>query len=491
MYNEIHKGGRNMKDFYLVNTFFNIVYHNENAVIHDITSTYQYTQKFREWLKQHHIECPILDHIHQDNFTKFCKEIFMAEENSHIYNAFLKDMNHISDQFQDKTFVFYIPGLHGQKIQDVPLQRYDNVYLLGLSQPFLEDGLSFYDPFPAFFCAMNHADLWPGVLIFNNKQQIFTSIQNEVEWNELIRHIENHDNLFDIYNDYQDDSYYIHLSDLHLGTNRKHKGVVQLYCTLDQIVPYLKSHEQLKILITGDIMDSPNRKNMYIANDFMNNLKKIYKADVTFILGNHDVIVHGFNFARRQKSKVVAYLLGENIKVLEKEKMIFIKMDTTSAGNLARGMVGKRQLDEIDDELMAIENLEDYTMLIMLHHHVYPISKADFIKTKWHERTFIHRIMEKSKVLVDAAAVIDWIEKRNIHYILHGHKHLPFFRKENNQYYISAGSATGGLKESQSRYISFNVMKYNLKEKAMKTCMIVYSDKSRMERQRVEVYLFH
>ena len=104
-------------------------------------------------------------------------------------------------------------------------------------------------------------------------------------------------------------------------------------------------------------MDSPNRKNMYIANDFMNNLKKIYKADVTFILGNHDVIVHGFNFARRQKSKVVAYLLGENIKVLEKEKMIFIKMDTTSAGNLARGMVGKRQLDEIDDELMAIENL--------------------------------------------------------------------------------------------------------------------------------------
>ena len=63
---------------------------------------------------------------------------------------------------------------------------------------------------------------------------------------------------------------------------------------------------------------------MYLANDFMNSLKKRYKANVTFILGNHDVIVHGFNMARNQKSKVIAYLLGENIKVLEKEKMILI-----------------------------------------------------------------------------------------------------------------------------------------------------------------------
>ena len=66
-------------------------------------------------------------------------------------------------------------------------------------------------------------------------------------------------------------------------------------------------------------MESPNRKNMYLANDFMNSLKKKYKANVTFILGNHDVIVHGFNMARNQKSKVIAYLLGENIKVIENE----------------------------------------------------------------------------------------------------------------------------------------------------------------------------
>ena len=35
-------------------------------------------------------------------------------------------------------------------------------------------------------------------------------------------------------------------------------------------------------------------------------------------------------------------------------------MDTTSEGNLARGKVGHRQLNEIDDELEAIDHLEDY-----------------------------------------------------------------------------------------------------------------------------------
>ena len=70
-------------------------------------------------------------------------------------------------------------------------------------------------------------------------------------------------------------------------------------------------------------------------------------------------------------------------------------MDTTSEGNLARGKVGKRQLDEIDDELSAIDHLEEYTLLVMLHHHVYPINKAEFIKTKWHEKNIYQSYYRK------------------------------------------------------------------------------------------------
>ena len=52
---------------------------------------------------------------------------------------------------------------------------------------------------------------------------------------------------------------------------------MQLYNSLDYIVPLLKSKEKLKVLITGDLMESPNRKNMYLANDFMNRIKNNIK----------------------------------------------------------------------------------------------------------------------------------------------------------------------------------------------------------------------
>ncbi len=479
-----------MKDIDFINTFFNIIYQNESAYMRDLMSSYEYTKQFCQWLRNRSIPCFLLDQLTEEDFQLFSKRT-KAEDIDHILHIpFSTMLKELSMQYHDATHILYLPGFLEDSCLDINEKQYKDIYIYSVKEAFQRKDLSFFDPFPAFFCAMNHADLWPGVLIFNQDNQVFTPIHHKQDWETLLKHIDLGDDLFDTYNDYQNDSYFIQLSDLHLGKNKRQRGLIQLYNSLDAIVPLLHSHEQLKILITGDLMESPNRKNMYLANDFMNNLKKRYKANVTFILGNHDVIVHGFNMARNQKSKVIAYLLGESIKVLEKEKLILIKMDTTSEGNLARGKVGQRQLNEIDDELEAIDHIEDYTMILMLHHHVYPISKAQFIKTKWHEKTFINRIVETSKVLADAPLLIDWIKQRHIQYIFHGHKHLPFFRNQQERYYIGAGSATGGLKESQSRYISYNVVKYNTLEKKMKTCMIFYDDKAKAERQRVEVYLF-
>ncbi|MFR7590576.1 MAG: metallophosphoesterase family protein [Longibaculum sp.] len=479
-----------MRDIDFINTFFNIVYLNEPAYMRDLTSSYEYMKQFYLWLENRNIDCDVLSHITPDDFVMLSERMTANDVDHILHVPFSMEMIRLSVQFKDATHILYVPGFDEETIMDIPYTKYENIYFYAIHDVFHRSDLSFFDPFPAFFCAMNHADLWPGVLIFNQNQRVFTSLSSKKELESLKQHIFNKDNLFEVYNQYHEDSYFLQLSDLHLGQNKRQKALSQLYNSLDFIVPLLRSDFQLKVLITGDLMESPNRRNMYMANDFMNNLKKRYKANVTFILGNHDVIVHGFNMARNQKSKVIAYLLGENIKVLEKEKIILIKIDTTSEGNLARGKVGLRQLMEIDDELEAIDHLEDYMIVAMLHHHVYPISKAQFIKTKWHEKTFINRIVETSKVLVDAPMLIEWLKKRNIHYIFHGHKHLPFFRVEDEQYYIGGGSSTGGLKESQSRYISYNVVKYNIHDKKMKTCMIFYDDKAKAERQRVEVYLF-
>lgn len=480
-----------MKDIDYINTFFNMIYHNEQAYMRDIVSSFDYIQGYCEWLLSRNIECDVFRSIMETDTHLFQARMKASDVNHLLHIPFTEEVKRISDAFINKTHIVLIPGFNEESVFQIDKLESHGYCVYNIRDYFQLSDLSFYDPFDAFFHAMNHADAWHGALVFNEQERIFIPIHSDGDLRALRQYIEWGYDLFQIYDVYEDDSYFVHISDTHFGgKNKTEQGLERLYSSLDHIVPLLKSNHPLKFLITGDLMELPNRKNMYTAHDFMIKLKKNYKADVTFILGNHDVIVHGFNFGRMQKSKVIAYLLGENIKVIEDEKIILIKMDTTSEGNLARGKVGQRQLDEIDEELSVIDHIEDYTLIVMLHHHVYPITKAQFIKTKWHEKTFINNIVETSKVLVDAPLLIQWLKKYHIQYVVHGHKHLPFFRKEDGIYYIGAGSATGGLKESKSRYISYNLLKYNLRQKKMTTCMIFYDDKAKAERQRVEVYLF-
>ena len=152
-------------------------------------------------------------------------------------------------------------------------------------------------------------------------------------------------------------------------------------------------------------------------------------------------------------------------------------------------MITRRQLDQIDSELAGIENLEDYTIVVLLHHHVFKVSKSDFLKIQWREKSIFGSIMDKSKALVDANMFATWLQQRHIKYVLHGHKHVPYFMNKYGTYYISAGSATGGLKESESHYYSYNVLRYDYMDKKMKTCLIFYDDNKKAERKRVEVYI--
>ena len=52
-------------------------------------------------------------------------------------------------------------------------------------------------------------------------------------------------------------------------------------------------------------------------------------------------------------------------------------------------MVGQRLLQEIEDELLSINHLEDYTLIAMMHHHLMPLRKDDFLKIKWKEKKYL------------------------------------------------------------------------------------------------------
>lgn len=287
-----------------------------------------------------------------------------------------------------------------------------------------------------------------------------------------------------------DMAYIIHLSDLHFGEKEKLENLNILFECLEEQLACLKSPYSIKIVITGDLMNSPRRKNMYTANDFMNILKKGYGADVDFVLGNHDVVVSGVNMFRMQKSKVVAYLLGESIRKLDDINVLFIKMNSSLHGNFARGMIGQRQLLEIDDELSSVTDLDNYTPMVLMHHHPVPVEKADFLKKRWTEKSIVGKMVEKSKALVDSKELISWLKKRNVHYVLHGHKHIPALNQIDDIYMIGAGSSTGVVRDDMDAYLSYNLLQYDVRKKKLVSCTLFYEDVTRIQPKHIYTRVF-
>ena len=485
-----------MNQYDMINAYLLYLYNPNPIVLQRMIINYDVFVLLIQWF-QNNVTSPFVKELTEDKYAMYQK-IYQSKPETLVEIAEIQALLQYKQQQYAKYHVLFIAG--SDTDNEVNLSFIDKQYVTryqGEKTQVLycdtildKEDYSFYGAHNHFLKALYQVEQWPGILIMKDEQSIFYPISALSEVEALFEKIET-GNVFMKEEVHSKNSYFIQLSDLHLGTKNRVRGKKVLEDNLEKLYDSLPDATNVHFLITGDLMNSPNRKNMYEASSFMNMLKRKYNSTVTFILGNHDVIVHGMNFLNRQKAKIVAYLLGENIRVLEQEKIIIIKMNSMVEGNLARGKVGKIQLQEIDDELASIKNIEEYTLIAILHHHVVAISKDDFLKTKWHENIFVGKIIESSKALVDAKEVNAWLQARQVKYVLHGHKHIPFFTKEKSMYIIAGGSSCGGgAKESKSRYLSYNVLKYNQQEMKMKYCFVFYIDITKQERQRIKVHFF-
>lgn len=484
-----------MNQIDLINIYYNFIFNYNTISFNRAYEDYETMKALKIYLKNHHVDLGFFNQIDEGNCSLFLRAKSLENIDYVLKTNYKKEHEDYFLKEKEKYQVLFLPGFDGGISQlfvnDDFINQYQNekCRIFHFSHFLSEDDLSIYGPFYLFLNALYQIDNWPGIFVFRKNQWNFLPIDKKEDVDRVFLKIAE-DSVFNYTVFNENDDYFIQLSDLHLGTKRTNNDMLVLNESLDELYATLHTNHQLKFLITGDLMNSPNRKNMYRASSFMNRLKKNYHGDVTFILGNHDVIVHGLNIFKQQKAKVVAYLLGENIKVFEKEKIVIIKIDTTSEGNLARGRVGKRRMDEIEEELSSIGDLDQYTLIAMMHHHLLPIKKDDFLKTKWNEKVFMGKIMETSKALVDADDVIQWLDKQNVSYVFHGHKHIPYVTKYKNMYVIGGGSSCGGgAKESRSRYLSYNVLKYDHYTNQFKYCFVFYDDLTKLERHRVKVHL--
>ena len=479
-----------MNSYDIVNMYYQLIFNGGSLSFRRVFENYENVEQLREWLNQYHIRPSFISYVFKENYDILLRAKSFERYDTAFKTQYQKDYDHYVEQEKKKYQVLFL-SKDKPFSQYIHIEDFQNDHIRAfVIDDIVEEDLSLYGPYTHFFNALYQIDKWPGVLVFKDDQSIFVSLNNQQQIDEVFKRIEDH-TIFDNVPEYQDETYFIQLSDLHLGSKQTDLGSYVLNESLDELYHGLPQDNQLKFLITGDLMNSPNRKNMYSASSFMNRLKSQYHSDVTFVLGNHDMIVHGLNIFKRQKTKVVAYLLGENIKVLPDVKVIIIKIDSTSQGNLARGKVGNRLLMEIEEELHSIRNLQDYTLVVMMHHHILPLRKDEFLKTKWNEKLFMGKIADSTKALVDADEVLKWINKHHIRYIFHGHKHVPCIVKKDDTYIMAGGSSCGGeTKENKSRYLSYNLLKYDTKDRQFKYCFIFYDDITKQERHRVKVSLF-
>lgn len=487
-----------MNEYDLINAYLNLIFDDSVTYFSRILDEYRGLCQLRKWMRKRGINLKAIEYINYDMFLAFSKAKSIEQIIERIAPDHLAELNEYIAVERNKYQIVVLSSFDYSE----PINAYltsnqivedlsdENISVLNCQNLTKKEELSFYGPFKHFIKALYQIDRWPGFLVFKGDECTFVPIYTTQDIQEVMFKIK-HNTIFSIHYLSPYDSFFVQLSDLHLGTKKKNIGRHALEESLDQTVKMLRSYYPLKFLITGDLMNSPNRKNMYEVSDFMKVLKNRYHGDVSFILGNHDVIVNGFNIFKRQKSKVIAFLLNESIKVFEDEKIILIKIDSTVEGNLARGKVGMKQLHDIDEELAEIENLNDYTLVAMLHHHLFPITRDEFLKQKWREKIFVGKIMDSSKALVDSRELVEWLRQHQIQYVLHGHKHLPFFSSQEGMYVIAAGSSCGsGAKESKSRYLSYNVLKYDHRHKRFKYCFIIYDDMTLQDRQRIIINIF-
>ncbi len=422
--------------------------------------------------------------------------IFRPEEHNTIL-SFLQRLSHLFNNCQTKSIL--IPGfehndLNYELINPELLNRLIKIHpgssslILQIEEIMGEKDAKLLNVFPNFDISLYNIDKWPGVFIWKGPQSIFIPI-NSVDTLISIYHTIKYEKtpLPQLREQFLNNeiekperyTYLFHLSDLHFGNRRSNKMRPRLIEILKEQQTKLNVSSKSIPIITGDIQDTPRRKNEQIFADFTEELIDIGFEDPIYVLGNHDYHEKGiFRFLLNQKDSIKALLTPSKIKLINKLSLGVILFDSNCGGDLAQGQIGNKQLAKITKEMNKIRREQNPTFIGILHHHPLTIDNPDWYRPNWYEKFLGLSNFERTMKLIDAEAFLSWISQNNINLVLHGHKHIPHIDKSNGSFIVGAGSSTGHVRtvDNNKTYLSFNLIKYdNILHKPL-YCIIIAED---------------
>lgn len=310
--------------------------------------------------------------------------------------------------------------------------------LVLLPDPSSDSPLDFVRPFPGATDICRFPERWPGILLWNRfgnslflpVQTARASLQNAAFLRRFKESPFSPKALREVERGYVSPESagrqvrILHLSDLHFGT--KYAASSQDYL-LSVIKDELRSRFD-RVVITGDLFDSPWKKKWRAFESFRTSLRLIIDKDPIVVVGNHDSRIMGNRFWRfgesyRYLSELPTTLLvGDN--ALE---CLFFCFNSCKRGSFARGEVIEEDLARLATEY-HIEagrdpSLRDWLRIALVHHHPFEFKAAAEGMTARLLKAF-HIPEGKLVDMNESERFVRWCADRGVHLILHGHRHV-------------------------------------------------------------------
>lgn len=475
------------------NTVANLTFGKVMSCYRDIYSSAECYEGFMHFLAQFH------HNMYSNEMERYMRSIRRIRETFHRYEDYkrpfdkveyddaclffhkdalvaLKELSRIFERCTTKSLL--LPPMKGSEKHDydfmtsqrtlgklLKFHKGDSCLILQpQEQPY---NATIFNAFPNFDVALRQADMWPAVLFWEGSDDyVFIPVEHEDELLYLyeIINYERHpiDEIRRIAERKKKTSHYIfQLSDLHFGAKNVDVAERRLKTLVKSQLSKVELGDSVNFIITGDAVDSPKQTTEANYSNFAEYIEDRCGQKPIRILGNHDINSHGI--AVFHGNQHIANMVGEypKIKIIEEAKTILLLFNSNTNGNLAEGEIGVAQMSEMGNLLDNVENLERYLLIAVLHHHLLPIPKPSYYDKKWFERVLPSNFMDMSLKLLDADLFFEWLRRRNVRIVLHGHKHIPFFAESGGITVIGCGSSTGQIvhKEKGKTFISYNMLK--------------------------------
>lgn len=330
--------------------------------------------------------------------------------------------------------------------------------------------------FPAFKAALAQVTRWPGLLIWDRSGSAFffelstdiLAIKDRIRWvfselapmgsfPDLLALKKKFSNEVLDHDDASSQVRIVHLSDLHLGSDVARQRLARVEELIEQAISELDGQAPIVPVITGDLVDDPSENSLGDLRVLMKFLNNMHVEKPVVVLGNHDVRKHGV-LGKRQKEAV--NIPREPMVWMDEHAVGIACFNSVNAGRLARGFIGANELAHVGNAIDRCPGKADFTLVAALHHHPIPVKLPSWYQRSWYERLLGYNYFERTEALEDRELFLNWLHMRCIPAVLHGHRHIPRFSKQENLAVIGCGSTVGNVKTTAfgETYISFNVV---------------------------------